>query len=97
MGQGAYLSTVLAIRIVVREVGQAVVAVVVAAEVVVVGTRVVVLGRVASAAVSVVAPPAALWLANSHGVLDETTTRLQGLPSTGNQRPCEKNTIHVHA
>ena len=35
MGQGAYLSTALAIRIVVREVGQAVVVVVVAAEVVV--------------------------------------------------------------
>ena len=49
VGQGAYLSTALAIRIV-REVGQAVVGVVVAAEVVVVGTRVVVLGRVARAA-----------------------------------------------
>ena len=77
MGQGAYLSTALAIRIVVREVGQAVVGVVVAAEVVVVGTRVVALGRVARAAVVVLAPPAALRLANSHGVLDETTTRLR--------------------
>ena len=38
VGQGAYLSTALAIRIVVREVGQAVVVVVVAAVVVVVGT-----------------------------------------------------------
>ena len=60
MGQGAYLSTALAIRIVVREVGQAVIVVVVAAEVVVVSTRVVVLGRVASAAAVVVAPLAAL-------------------------------------
>ena len=76
MGQGAYLSTALAIRIVVREVGQAVVVVVVAAEVVVVGTRVVALGRVARAAVVVLAPPAALRLANSHGVLDGTTTHL---------------------
>ena len=53
MGQGAYLSTALAIRIVVREVGQAVVGVVVAAEVVVVGTRVVVLGRVAGGEVTI--------------------------------------------
>ena len=64
MGQGAYLSTALAIRIVVREVGQVVVVVVVAAVVAVVGTRVVVLGRVARAAVFVVAPPAALRLAS---------------------------------
>ena len=47
MGQGAYLSTVLAIRIVAREVRH--VAVIVAAVVVVVGMRVVVLGCVATA------------------------------------------------
>ena len=57
MGQGAYLSTGLAIRIVAREVRHVVV-VVAAAVVVVVGMRVVVLGRVASAAVVIAAPPA---------------------------------------
>ena len=51
MGQGAYLSTALAIRIGALEVRHVVV--VVAAAVIVVGMRVVVLGRVASAAVVV--------------------------------------------
>ena len=78
MGQGAYLSTVLAIRIVAREVRHVVV--VVAAAVVGGGMRVVVLGRVASAAVVVAAPPAALRLANSHGVLDGPTTHLRVEP-----------------
>ena len=73
MGQGAYLSTVLAIRIVAREVRHVVV--VVAAAVVVVGMRVVVLGRVASAAVVVAAPPAALWLASARWVADESAPR----------------------
>ena len=46
MGQGAYLSTGLAVRIVAREVGHVIV--VVAVVVIVVGMRVVVLGRVAN-------------------------------------------------
>ena len=72
VGQGAYLSTALAIRIVVREVGQAVVVVVVAAVVVVVGTRVVVLGRVARAAGAAVVAVAPLrpGLCNKRGDCD---------------------------
>ena len=71
VGQGAYLSTGLAIRIVAREVGHVIV--VVAAVVIVVGMRVVVLGRVASAAVVVAGSNQApcVWRAGIHYIISD--------------------------